>query len=315
MLWSHVAREQNTALARPRSSRALLGWDQSRAGANQAGAVLAPPTALVSFGAFVSQKQRAGARARTAQLPVGTARCWTLEWSVRMCIINHSHKFIYVHAPRCAGTYVSVNLARYSEYRDQEVGSTALGEAAAPHYRSRFGLAKHSTAAELAQIVGPETYRDYLVVGSVRHPLSRARSIFRLLHRWRLWAEMDRYRQYAKGFFDQRDINEFVASAFFATPGPDRLFSPQVTWLMDAEHKHLLVNRTLRVQSIVQDLNALIADLGLSPIDPSEVTRKRNADSGSSLDLRLSSESTIILRERYADDFEKLSHGAEDDVA
>ena len=69
-------------------------------------------------------------------------------------IVNHSHKFIFVHVPKAAGTSVSELFSKFSAYSDLEVGGTELGEALQNAYKCRFGLTKHSTAEEIRAVVG-----------------------------------------------------------------------------------------------------------------------------------------------------------------
>ena len=73
-------------------------------------------------------------------------------------IVNHSHKFIFVHVPKAAGTSVSELFSKFSAYSDLEVGGTELGVALQKAYKRRFGLSKHSTAEVIRAIVGEETW-------------------------------------------------------------------------------------------------------------------------------------------------------------
>lgn len=43
-------------------------------------------------------------------------------------IVNHTHKFIFVHVPKSAGTSVTQMFSEYSSYRDLEVGGTPLAK-------------------------------------------------------------------------------------------------------------------------------------------------------------------------------------------
>ena len=103
-----------------------------------------------------------------------------------MTIINHSHRFVFVHIPKNAGTSVAHYLSQLSSYRDQEIGATDLGEAIAPAFRRRFRLHKHSTFAEIEERTGPET-ADYRSIAVVRDPADRARSIYSFLRKWPRW--------------------------------------------------------------------------------------------------------------------------------
>jgi hypothetical protein len=107
-------------------------------------------------------------------------------------IVNHTHKFIFVHVPKSAGTSVTELFSQYSSYRDLEVGGTQLGEVLQNEFKKRYGLTKHATAGEIRAIVGAELWDAYYSFGIVRNPYARAQSTFHFMKRWRGNKEMDR---------------------------------------------------------------------------------------------------------------------------
>lgn len=100
-------------------------------------------------------------------------------------ILNHQHRFIFVHVPKCAGTTVTRALAPLTTFRDIELGGTKYGEALQDLFASRFGLRKHSTAAEIKAKCPPHLWRHFFVFAFVRNPYARAFSVFRFLQRWK----------------------------------------------------------------------------------------------------------------------------------
>ncbi len=118
-----------------------------------------------------------------------------------MTLINHTYRFVFVHVPKNAGTSVTRYLSQLSTYRDLEIGATRLGEEMAPAYRERFGLHKHSTLAEIRDVMGPEIMSGYRTIAVVRDPEDRVRSVFRFLSTWQRWASLDPdYADYAADF-------------------------------------------------------------------------------------------------------------------
>jgi hypothetical protein len=222
-------------------------------------------------------------------------------------IINHTWRFIFVHIPKNAGTSIAHYLSPLSTYRDQEIGATELGVAVAPHFRKRFGLAKHSTMAEIAAVVGPDALEQYLTFCVVRDPVERVRSVFSFLQHWDRWQRRSPFASLAKDF-RSHDVNQFVRSAFFQGPGPDRLLNPQTSWIVDPRTDRLMIDRVLRLETLDDDLARVLGDLGA----PREMLDSRGLGTlnatGSNSGPALDEESLRIIHERYARDFELLGY-------
>jgi hypothetical protein len=223
-------------------------------------------------------------------------------------IINHTYQFIFVHVPKNAGTSVARYLSELSSYRDLEVGATKLGVAIAPHVRERFGLTKHSTMAEIRAIVGTRVFEQYLTLCVVRDPFDRVQSLFTFLRAWDGWHGRLAQAEFVAAFRSHTDINQFVRSHFFMTPGPDRLFRPQAFWITDPQTGNPIVDRILRAETLAADLARVVQEIGAdAELDGVRVPRL-NATKGDTR-TTLDEESRAIIRERYAQDFELLGYG------
>ncbi|MEM1130450.1 MAG: sulfotransferase family 2 domain-containing protein [Pseudomonadota bacterium] len=99
-------------------------------------------------------------------------------------ILNHQNQFIFIHVPKCAGTTVTRALSPLTTFRDLELGGTKYGEALQDLFSSRFGLRKHSTAAQIKTKAPPHIWRRFFVFAFVRNPYARAFSTYRFLQRW-----------------------------------------------------------------------------------------------------------------------------------
>lgn len=239
-----------------------------------------------------------------------------------MTIINHTQRFVFVHIPKNAGTSVSVYLSQLSTYRDQEIGSTELGEAKAPLYRRRFRLHKHSTLREIEAVMGAEELAGYTTFAVVRDPYDRVRSIFSFLRSWKGWVELDPvFQKHAAAFAGFEDVDEFVMSELFLTPGPDRLFLPQATWICD-DQDAVSVDRILDFASLDDDMAGLVDDLRLprdrlkDPLQHTNVSRGRRllpnplAQASATReppDHRFRTAAADRIRERYARDLALLA--------
>jgi hypothetical protein len=93
-----------------------------------------------------------------------------------MLILN-SRRLIYVHLNKCAGTAVEASLAPLLQWNDILLGSTDAGERLQPIYQSMFGLHKHSSAEEIAGVIG-DTWMQYRSFATVRSPYERTASLY-----------------------------------------------------------------------------------------------------------------------------------------
>jgi len=73
-------------------------------------------------------------------------------------IISHTHRAIFVHIPKTAGTSITTLIEPALCWNDLVLGSTPFGERVEPAYRERFGLSKHMRARDVRRVVGEEIW-------------------------------------------------------------------------------------------------------------------------------------------------------------
>lgn len=224
-------------------------------------------------------------------------------------IVNHTHKFIFVHVPKAAGTSVSELFSQYSRYNDLEVGGTELGEALQHAYKRRFGLTKHSTAAEIRDVVGADTWGGYTSFAFVRDPYARAQSTFHFMKRWHGNKEMKRL-----NFMDDlADFRAFVLSDVFSSQKAHRLLWPQARWLQGPDGE-LIVDEVGRLETIDTDLQRLLSGpLGLvSAEGAAQAAPKKNKSAATDAALieLLSSDPEVEQRiwDCWQDDFKVFGY-------
>jgi len=226
-----------------------------------------------------------------------------------MTIINHTYGFVFIHIPKNAGTSVGMALAPLTTYRDLELGATDLGQALAPQFRKRFGIGKHATLREVLDVIGPADAARYRTFCVTRDPFDRVASMFSFLRRWTTWHELPTYRAHVPEFLECRDVDEFVASRFFATPGPDRLFLPQMEWIRGPEDDRIGVDRLLTIHDLERGLLSFLGEIGVPghAIQDVRVVIANDSPASGSRD-RFSERSVGIIRSRYAADFDALGY-------
>ena len=169
-------------------------------------------------------------------------------------IINHTHRFIFVHVPKTAGTSIVSALSKFSTYRDLEIGGTPLGEAIQPFMQTRFGLRKHSTSAEIRHVVGQYSFQSYFSFCIVRSPFSRLQSAYHFLRGWKQYPE-----EFAAEFDKYDSFDAFLKSELWMIkPGPDGIFLPQTHWINDPKSGLPLpryVGKLEQLDSVVETLS------------------------------------------------------------
>lgn len=129
-------------------------------------------------------------------------------------IICNSKKFIYIHIPKCGGTTVSSVLERNLLPQDISLNLS-------PHsgwgefinaYRKKFGLFKHSTAAEIERAMKPNHFKEYFTFTFCRNPFARAYSAytFTLRSDARHRPDSERYRQIKNMSFEKFLQSKYV---------------------------------------------------------------------------------------------------------
>ena len=193
-------------------------------------------------------------------------------------ILSRTYDFLFVHVPKTAGMAVSEDLSRFTTPRDLHLCEP--WDKLNLRNKEVYGLGKHSTAVEIRRAVGAEDFDSRFKFAFVRDPYARAYSLFRFLkfnfRAWKNSAIMDT--------FDTFD--EFVASEFFQTPGPDRIFEPQGFWLVDDEEQ-LMVDRVAYMEELETELSDIYATIGLPPVEKVKAVNVSRSKSLSWLTTRL----------------------------
>ncbi|MEL7464188.1 MAG: sulfotransferase family 2 domain-containing protein [Pseudomonadota bacterium] len=210
-------------------------------------------------------------------------------------IVNNSHRFLFIHVPKAAGTSVTRELSRFTTFRDIEVGGTRYGEKVQDMYAARFDLRKHSPAAKIRAKAGPEVWRGYFVFAFVRSPYARAYSLWKFLRRWKdgphhaLAAEL--------GFED------FIASDEVRSGAID-IAKPQTSWLTDAEGRLMDgIDFVGRVERFDEDFAFILSMIARRPTSFKAEVRENASAEVSEWETAMTPKAQAAIEDIYAADF------------
>lgn len=114
-------------------------------------------------------------------------------------LVSNSRGFVFIHIPKTGGESIVRSLVPTMTPIDFELGSTTWGVKNVKIWRERWGLWKHSTAAELGKSVDLSRFRVFAVV---RNPFDRVLSIYRYM------SDHPEHRPHKK--FDLTSLDAFV---------------------------------------------------------------------------------------------------------
>ena len=197
-------------------------------------------------------------------------------------------------------------LSKYTNYCDLEIGGTDFGEKIQSAYRRRFGLAKHSTARDIRNVVGQITWFKLFSFGFVRNPFTRAVSTFHFLRTWEGAPEAFKatIREFAS-------FDDYVSSDFWQNSlGPDEILRPQIHWLRASPtSSDLLVDFVGRVESIAADISTISRTLNLTEEGAPIANVPRINESGSKeAGMIWSPDAISRIVERYKQDFDAFGY-------
>lgn len=219
-----------------------------------------------------------------------------------MTIINITHKFIFVHIPKTAGTATKAYFRQFARNCDIEAGGPQSNSMLAQEFAREIRLMKHSRARDIMNIIGNDVFSRYFSFSIVRNPYSRTVSAFTFLkHNFRDWGDSHIMEQFST-------LEEFVTSDFFRQPGPDRMLEPQAIWLFDMDDAPL-IKHVGHIESLESELISIAGKLGLPP--PVKNLEKHNVSKRQgSIDSEYALTPIVreIILERYKRDFDLLNY-------
>jgi len=217
-------------------------------------------------------------------------------------ILSQSHKFIFVHVPKTAGTAMTSALDPFGIYPPRTLWRSFVRRLPIQESPDTVYLRKHETAAGVRRKLGPDVFDQFHRFAVVRNPYDHAVSHYEFMKQFRIpkIAEKVANMTFAD-YLRYRMKSPFWNDTFFA-----RL--PNQSHFLTDENSALLVHRLLRFESLADDFDKMAHDLGMG-----NVTLRRENETISRADKRpwqsyYDNESKDLADKLYAMDFELLGY-------
>jgi hypothetical protein len=95
-----------------------------------------------------------------------------------MTIISRQRRFVFVHLHKCGGTSIEKSYGEVAHWSDIVIGSSDIGRAIQIEYERKFGLSKHSSVQEIANVIGLNEYHDLEKFALIRDPFQIVESFY-----------------------------------------------------------------------------------------------------------------------------------------
>jgi hypothetical protein len=254
-------------------------------------------------------------------------------------LIMPSLKMIFVHLTKCGGTSVEVAFDRICKWNDIVIGGTDFGEILQPHYSAKFGLDKHSTAKDIARVIGDASWKQFYSWALVRNPFGRMLSSYSHIRREvsfylnKVAPEITSPKEIADWAhhkdFPERKVGwpwgHPAIQAYLATLNEDNPFSaflrhplfmhsnwnwPLKVQLEDETGQHLAINKFIKLEDLGNEWPKLCQKLGVPDLElPWENASQVKDRAHASPKLTWREEDIVLIQERFAVDFETFGYG------
>ena len=191
-------------------------------------------------------------------------------------LMSHSHRFIFIHVYKVAGTSLRAALEPYAADRWRRLWARHLGRLYTPELPH-----PHLRAAQVLDLVGPEVFNNRFKFCFVRNPWA--------------WQAKEHYQQQLARSFDNFD-------AYLKWRVNEDLHL-QSEFILDAENR-LLVDHVGRIETLNDDMRVITSRIGIPGLNVPVVDRSAHKDYRS----YYSDYGRKLVEEAFAPDIERFGY-------
>ena len=217
-------------------------------------------------------------------------------------ILSTSHRFIFVHVPKTAGTALTKALEPFAVHGTRTPVRRVMRWLPMRENPARAYFRKHETAADMARKIGMRDFLAFHRFTVVRNPFDHAVSHYEYLKEFRNPKLAARFA--AMSFDDYLGWRTTARGPFVPsfTVIPD-----QAHWLIDGQGK-LLVTRVMRFETLAEDFAKLSADMGLAGAAIQRINPTQARQPGRALASYYDANTTQKVRSLYDRDFDLFGY-------
>ena len=217
-------------------------------------------------------------------------------------ILSLSHRFIFVHIPKTAGTAMAEALERHSANPERTIWRSVMRRLPIREQAGRAYFRKHDPASRIVAKLGREEFDRFQSFSVVRDPYDHAVSHFEFMKQFRIRHVARRISTMTfEEYLAYRVRAPFWDDTFFARL-PDQSF-----FLTDAAGK-VIVGKIIRFECLSSEFPALVEKLGLGNTKLEHVNRTKTRSDRRPFQSYYDATTEEMVRKLYARDFDLLGY-------
>lgn len=209
-------------------------------------------------------------------------------------LISTSHKFIFVHVPKSAGSSLTAVLRPYCLPKNRTLARRVLSFLPWRENVEKVYFRQHETAEKIRAKLGAQVFGAFTSFGIVRNPFDHAVSLFEFLKEQ---TTRNSGRVVAGLNFSQFMQMRAKPPRFALEESPLKM-TDQASRLVDRQGK-IIVSDVLHLEKLAQEFPQLCARLGLPPME----MVVKNTSMRSAIATYYDAASIALVQQHYARDF------------
>ncbi len=209
-------------------------------------------------------------------------------------LISTSHKFIFVHVPKSAGSSVTAVLQPYCLPKNRTLWRRLSSFLPLRENVRKVYFRQHDTAAKIRAKLGPEVFDEFTSFAIVRNPFDHAVSLFEFL---KMQTARNSGRVAAGLNFKEFMQLRSKPQRFALEESPLKMVD-QASRLVD-RHGKIIVTDVLHLEKLADEFQVLCAKLGLPPIGMAV----KNASKRLAIEKYYDAAAVALVQSHYARDF------------
>lgn len=209
-------------------------------------------------------------------------------------LISTSHKFIFVHVPKSAGSSLTAVLQPYCLAKNRTMWRRLSSFLPVRENVEKVYFRQHDTAEKIRAKLGPRVFDEFVSFGIVRNPFDHAVSLFEFLKKQ---TARNSGRLVAKLSFAEFMRLRSKPQRFALEESPLKM-ADQASRLVDGTGK-IIVTDVLRLENLADEFPRLCAKLGL-PLMEMVV---KNASKRNAIEHYYNGATVALVQQHYARDF------------